>query len=82
MCKAVNSPEHDPDMWVTVGDSGAQFESIETALNLGYKNIFVREGIYEIKETIFLGQNHAGVHIRDASRERIILKFVGKETFL
>jgi len=79
-CREISSPKNDPDVWVTVGASGGRYRTIQHALEAGEKNIYVQEGTYEIRQTIILGQNHHGVHIRGASRERTILKFVGMES--
>lgn len=81
-CREVSSPKNDPDAWVSVGPNGGRYKTIEHALEAGEKNIYVQEGTYEIRQTIILGQNHQGVHIRGASRERTILKFVGMESFV
>lgn len=81
-CQEVSSPKNDPDAWISVGPNGGRYKTIEHALEAGEKNIYVQEGTYEIRQTIILGQNHQGVHIRGASRERTILKFVGMESFV
>lgn len=81
-CREVSSPKNDPDAWISVGPNGGRYKTIEHALEAGEKNIYVQEGTYEIRQTIILGQNHQSVHIRGASRERTILKFVGMESFV
>ena len=72
--------------WVVVRSTssadkeGTDFTSLADALKSGAKNIHLKEGIHRLDQTIVLGQNHAGLHIRGASKERTIIKYTGKES--